>query len=278
MKIWSYVGAHISALLLRMFVLYMPQMIEAGMVYKAIPPLFAIKQGKKNKYFTENIDIVKYIQKSFTDKYTMTTLKKQKLAPKDLTLFFMRNADYNYYIEDVSNTYSVHYSIMEFALYHYVQNKDKFVFDKLKKEAAKQFRFVDIKKINDTIIMEVSLDAKYTLLIRDKLIYDARFVLNILHNNDQLYYLVDGKKSTLKNIMDLYSKSTPPSVQRYKGLGEMDYDELAESTLLQTGNRTLIRYTLENAKEEIEIIRQYESNPKMILNLVGNVTREDLLD
>ena len=42
-------GNHISALLLRMFVMYFPQMIEAGMVYKAIPPLYSIKVGNKNK-------------------------------------------------------------------------------------------------------------------------------------------------------------------------------------------------------------------------------------
>jgi DNA gyrase subunit B len=45
-------GAHIAALLLRMFVMYYPFLIEAGMVYKAVPPLYSIKDGKKTKYFT----------------------------------------------------------------------------------------------------------------------------------------------------------------------------------------------------------------------------------
>ena len=48
-----------------MFVLYFPFIVEAGLLYKAIPPLYSIKDGKKTKYFTENIDIVKYIEKSF---------------------------------------------------------------------------------------------------------------------------------------------------------------------------------------------------------------------
>ena len=46
-------GNHISALLLRLFIMYFPQMIKAGMVYKAIPPLYSIKEGKKNRYFNE---------------------------------------------------------------------------------------------------------------------------------------------------------------------------------------------------------------------------------
>lgn len=278
MKIWVYVGAHIAALLLRMFVLYMPQIIQAGMLYKAIPPLYAISQGKKKKYFTENVDITKYIQKSFNDKFTVTDLKKKPLNGKDLTLFFLRNADYMFYLDDLADTYRAHRTMAEFAMYHYVMNNAKFNVDKMKKEAAKLFRFFDIKNVKGTIIFTATIDEKYTFFINDKTIYDARYVLNILNSNDQLYYLVNGTKHTIYDIMTLYDKVTPGSVQRYKGLGEMDADELAESTLSPTGNRTLIRYTLSSAKEEIETIRQFESDPKKILGLVGKVTREDLLD
>lgn len=271
-------GNHISALLLRMFVMYFPQMIEAGMVYKAIPPLYAIKEGKKNKYFTENIDMVKYIQNTFTQKYELSTIDNVKLAPKELTVFFMQNADYNYYLSAVSSTYAIDPYIMELVLYHFVQNGDKFVFDKLKKEVNKAYRFMDVKKVNNTIVVQGTIDAKYTLFVSDKLIYDCRYVIDILKKNTRLYYNIDKKQSTIHTVMSLYDKSTPSNVQRYKGLGEMDDNELAESTLLPTGNRTLVRYTLSGAKEEIETIRQYESNPKMILDLVGNVSREDLLD
>ena len=271
-------GAHISALLLRMFILYFPQMIEAGMIYKAIPPLYAIKQGKKNKYFTENIDMVKYVQSYFTEKYTIADIKGNKLNPKALTIFFMQNADYNYYLEAVSTTYAIDSTIMEMVLYHYVLNNDSFNFEKLKKEIRAAYRFMDVKKDNESIIVKGTIDDKYTLFVSDKLIYDCRFVLDILKKNENLYYNIDGKKSTIHTIMKLYDKSTPSNVQRYKGLGEMDYQELAESTLSQNGDRTLVRYTMSSARDEIETIREYESNPKMILGLVGNVTREDLLD
>ena len=76
MKIMIETGSHIAALLLRMFVMYFPFMIEAGMIYKAIPPLYSIKEGKKSKYFTEQIDIVKYVQKRFLDINTLTTFSK----------------------------------------------------------------------------------------------------------------------------------------------------------------------------------------------------------
>jgi hypothetical protein len=45
-----------------------------------------------------------------------------------------------------------------------------------------------------------------------------------------------------------------------------------------TGNRTLIRYTIEDVKEEISIIRNYESDFSQLFKFVGNISRQDLLD
>ena len=50
--------------------------------------------------------------------------------------------------------------------------------------------------------------------------------------------------------------------------------ELRESTL-DPGKRTLIRYTIESAKEEIENIRYIDSNKAALLHNL-NITRQDL--
>ena len=78
--------------------------------------------------------------------------------------------------------------------------------------------------------------------------------------------------------MKAYTSVTPSGIKRYKGLGEMSKEQLAESTLLANKDRTLIRYTMEDAKECLQAIREYESDKRKILDLVKEVTRDDLMD
>jgi DNA gyrase subunit B len=271
-------GAHISALLLRMFVMYFPQMIEAGMVYKAIPPLYSIKQGKKNKYFTEQIDIVRYIQKLFVQKYTMATVKKQVLENKQITVFFMKNNDYNYHLLRMANTYAVDPYLLEMILINYIMNKDSINVQKLNKDVKSKYRFMGVEKIKNTVIVKGTIDKSNMVIINDKFIFDCRYILDILRSNDNYYYLINGELKSIYEIMSLYDNTSPNGVQRYKGLGEMDKEELAESTLYPGSDRTLVRYTLKDAKEQLEAVREYESDSKKILNLVGNISRDDLLD
>lgn len=258
--------------------MYFPQMIEAGMVYKAIPPLYSIKQGNKNRYFTEQIDIVRYIQKLFLQKYEMNTVKKQPLQNKDITVFFMKNVDYIYHLERIAMTYAIEPYLLEMILIHYISNKNSINLQKLHKDVKVIYRFMGVENVQGTIMVKGTIDKSNLVIINDKFISDCHEILEILRNNDDFYYLINGELKSIYQIMTIYNKVSPSSIQRYKGLGEMDEDELAESTLYPGSDRTLVRYTLQDAKEEIEAIREYESDSKKILSLVGNVSRDDLLD
>lgn len=272
------VGAHISALILRMFVMYFPFIIEAGLLYKAIPPLYSIKDGKKKKYFTDNLDMIKYIQKIFLDKYDFKDVKKNNISPKDVTKFFYINADYVYYLEKLANTYALNPYLLEMVLIHYISNKNTIKVDKLKKEITSVYRFMDVTTKSGTVIISGSIEMSNLIIFDDRFINEARFVLDILSKNDAMYYLINGKKSSLYEIMKLYESTTPSNIQRYKGLGEMNDGALGESTLRPDGDRTLVRYTMDDVKETLNTIREYESDTKKILAHVENVTRDDLMD
>lgn len=268
-------GNHIAALLLRLFIMYFPQMIKAGMVYKAIPPLYSIKESKKNKYFIENTDMVKYVQRKFNENYTVTDRKGNKISDREMMKFFVRNADYNYYLNDIASTYAVNTTLLEIVLNSYISNKKSFNIRKLKKEIESKYRFMSVDTKNKCVIG--TIESSNFIPLTDKFIKDCSTVLNIIESNDSILYKINNRLVTIHDIMSLYDQSMPKNVQRYKGLGEMDTKELAESTL-DPKSRTLIQYTMESAKEDIEFVREYESDPKKILSHIGVVTREDLLD
>lgn len=255
--------------------MYFPQCIKAGMVYKAIPPLYSIQTGNKKKYFVENLDFVRYIQKEFNKNYNVTDMKGNKISDKDMAKFFISNADYIYYLEDVAETYKVNSHLLEMVLNSYISNKDTFDIKKISKEINSAYRFMSVDEKHNTVVG--TIEGSNFIPLNNKFISDCTHILNMIRNNDLLQYKVNGEKCTIYDIMKLYDKSIPSKVQRYKGLGEMPKSDLKESTL-DPDSRTLLRYTMESAKEDIEFIREYESNPRKILEHVGDITRNDLIE
>jgi DNA gyrase/topoisomerase IV subunit B len=255
----------------------MPQLIEAGKVYKAVPPLYSISSGKKTTYFTDQVDITRYIQKYFSQNHEIKRVGKgeSKLNNKELTVLFLTNVDYVYELERISRTYAMDPQLLEMVLLNYYNNKS---IASLKKQIKSNYRFMDITKKNGVSVVEGTIDKSYKLYITDRLISDCSLILDIIKKNESTSYMMDGKEASLYEIMKEYEKCTPNGMQRYKGLGEMDVEEIIESTMSPFTNRTLVRYTLEDAKEEIEAIRQYESDLSKLLSLVGEVNRQDLLD
>lgn len=288
------VGFHIASLILRFFLLYMPQIIQAGKLYKAVPPLYSIpKRGGGEEYFTRSYDFVKYIQKLYLSNNKVSKINNQNFGGKEATIFFMNNEDYVYWLERLANTYAVEPLLLEMALFNQIRGTK---LTQIQKDLKKMYRFMDVKDVNGTRVFSGTIKESNTLFMNEQMIKDCQPMINIINKNgDNWYYIVNGKQSSLYEVMKGFEKTQPNHLQRYKGLGEMDYDQIAESTILPditvpikldgsskpkmvTGNRTLIRYTVEDVKEEVEVIRKYESDYSQLFSMVGKVTRQDLID
>ena len=270
-------GFHICSLLEKMFVLYYPQLIEAGMVYRAVPPLYGIGTGSKAKYFTEQKDMVKYVQRTFTSKYTLKDANNKALITnKEITDLLITNEVYLFHMNDISNHFALYPELLETFLYHYISNNDSINISKLTKEINSKYRFMNTKLVNGVPVIDGTIDECRSLIGNKQFIDECKPIIDILHNNKSLYYYIDNEKKTIYEVMNLYAASYPRNVRRFKGLGEMEKEELAQSTIHPSMDRTLIRYTVDDIKETVNIIRDYDSDTKKILNLVGTVRREDL--
>lgn len=256
-------GNHIKALLLRFFILYMPQMIEAGKVYAALPPLYGIKVGKKYVYLRDRMDYIKYIQKDFSKNNKVSTIDGKVLSPRELSKILYVNLDYDVTVRRIADNHAIDPVLLESIL---ILTYNKVSFTKLSSSIKKQFKFIEsISKKNNTIVIEGLVNSKYqTVFVNDTLIQESKEILDYIEKNESLAYRVNGEVKSIYELMVLFNKSAPTSIQRYKGLGEMDGKRLFDSTL-DPQNRTLIQYTIDSVKEEIDTIRYYENDMSRLL-------------
>lgn len=274
-------GEHIKALHLRMFVLYMPEIIKAGKLYASMPPLYGmVVPGKptgkykkaKIQYFLNRIDYIEFLQKNFSKTYKIEHINGTSYTHKELSAFLYRNYDYLYELSVVAQNHSIPPQLLEDILI-LKDESDKDITKKLKK----RYRFVEVKRSGNTLIVTGSIDgAIRTVFVNDILISECADILKILHENDELAVRVDGEVMGLYQIMSLFNKSEPKNIQRYKGLGEMNGPKLFDSTL-NPDDRTIVQYTMESALETIEKMKYCNINMRELLNDI-TVSRFDVMD
>ena len=341
-------GAHINTLLLRFFLMYMPELIMDGRVYRAVPPLFGIKSKGQNRYFTTKLDFTKYTQSLFASTYTLADIDGRKLTKSETTSLFFKNIDYKDQIDLVATTFAIDPDVLETVLYYlsdYVElgnpvavadmaakakvakaaakakpkaatkkatttkktttsksssDEDDISFEdteviegsisqkvsyyikptfnakSLKTKLKQLYRFIDVVESNGVIRIEGLVNSRYQyVFINDKFIAACMPLITMIKNNTSLYYLVDGTKVTMYTLMSKFNAMIPSGLTRYKGLGEQNPTQLGESALRPDGDRTLIRYTMESAKEEIETLRRIDSNMGSLLRDV-KITKADI--
>jgi DNA gyrase/topoisomerase IV subunit B len=254
-------GAHIRTLVLRLLFMYCRPLVEAGMVYAALPPLYGIPE-KKNSYrfFTDKLDFVKYIQKEFSQKYQISYKNGKIMTQKDVTRFLYDNSDYKADLERVANTYAIHPMLLEDILRLRSQTPTKF-----KSAIEKKYRFLKCSRTNNiTVIDGVAYERYHEVFVNDALINACRYVIPFIDKAEE-YYMLNGTKASLYQIMCEFDRFMPPKLQRFKGLGEMDPHMLGPSTLRPDGNRLLIQYTVEDFEKEIQEMRYINSNKDLLL-------------
>ena len=90
-----------------------------------------------------------------------------------------------------------------------------------------------------------------TPLIEGGYVYAAKPPLFMTKRNKEVYYTYSEREQD-RLMETLSKKGGKPLIQRYKGLGEMDFHQLWETTM-DYNNRTLVQITLEDATAADEI-------------------------
>ena len=277
-------GSHIRTLLVKFILMYCPQIIQGGYLYAAVPPLYGIeeKPGGKNKhpkmrYFTEMIDYVKYVQELFIKNNDLRDGNSKPMSKNEITAILYKNMDYIKELRTVSDTFAIDPFLLEYILGNITLPLESNKIPRLKKLITSKGRFLDVRKEKNTIIIDGLYEEKYhRIFLNDKMISKCSNLIKHIVDSPR-EFILNGKKVTLFTLMDTFNKSAPKGIKRYKGLGEMDGWQLFDSTFdpSDTGNRTLIQYTMEDVKSELETMRVLNDNTAELLNDI-RIKKDDL--
>lgn len=253
-------GAHIDTLWLIFFLVYYPDLIKAGKVYRCVPPLYGAMINGKMAYFPDDLSFFKYTQQEFCKNYVIEDIDSKKpIASKDIIGLLMRCKNYVDLLEMCTKSTATHPILLE----QIIRNRDLET-KKFSKVIKSLFPFLDVSEYNGKrIITGAYEDKMYTLYIDDLCLPLSGICFPFI-DSEKPFYLVNGVKTSLYGLCKLF-KGYSPKVTRYKGLGENTASVLAKTTIRPMSDRTLIQYTLEDAEAQIKEMRDIISNKYLFL-------------
>ncbi len=292
-------GSHIRTLLLTFFYRHMPELVTNGYVYIAQPPLFRIRKNKTELYLKDEKEFDQYFVDELVSVSMLKNLEGRALKGKDLKNVLQNVIKLNYLLESSSKGDDNFYLLLEQATISSFFNAQNFSDEKKSSQTLEYL----LKRLNmiDSGWEANLVDGDFIFSkTKDKIKEDFIISLNSINENKYLefnkicetiqeYFLSPSKLTFNENEIeihtprDLVSKGLElvkkgTSVQRYKGLGEMNPDQLWETTL-DPEFRSLLQVKIDDAQRADEIFEQLmgddvdkrktfiQSNAEKVVNL-----------
>lgn len=271
-------GFNITSLLCAFFMCHMPELVKQGYIYKAVSPLYELKN--KRRFVLNKQEYAEVFEKEIRKNIIIYDMDKNKITDKGLQTILMDCRDYVDELERVSKRVSIDMNILEYFIIH---RHDK----TFMKDFHKKFPEINI---DDQGVMSGIYQGKYQILIMDKT-FEKRIAaldefVNGLYKGRMYYYVqerngnntIDLGKMSIGQFMMMVNKFQPVIKTRYKGLGELDAADLRE-TSMDPNNRILIQLTSENIEKELEVFDVLHGDDSDARKLMMNhfkIKREDL--
>jgi len=264
-------GSHIRTLLLTFFYRHMREVIERGYLYIAQPPLFKVKKGNREVYiqdekklegflmrgavenvkvqvkrgegFFEGKSLLSVLDKLFRQHYYLESLERKGYEPDIIGILLQSRIREKKLFEKPANLKPLQRRLIEggFKVRGITEDEEYGIYqveveDKFRRDGSSL-------KIN----WELISSAEYSRLIvlEEEMEGFSRppYVVIDNHNNK---VSINTKEALLQHLLALGKKGL--SIQRYKGLGEMNPDQLWETTM-NPATRTLKGVRIDDAVE-----------------------------
>ncbi|NPA87985.1 DNA topoisomerase (ATP-hydrolyzing) subunit B [Caminibacter pacificus] len=243
-------GSHIQTLIMTFFFNHLRELIERGYLYIAQPPLYRYKKGKVEKYLKDDKEL-----NEFLIEQGINSIEIEGVGKPELKELLKNAAYYKLLLEKLTKRFNIP-EVIRFL----IENGN---LDELE-EHLKKFGFSIISKHDNHYYIqtnrgleEITIDEK---LLNHPLFLEAKKVYEKLKEYKDLV-----KGDYLELLDEVINKARKGAhIQRYKGLGEMNPDQLWDTTM-DPENRVLIQVTLEdaeNAAKHFELFMGSDVGPR----------------
>ncbi|MBY0541382.1 MAG: DNA topoisomerase (ATP-hydrolyzing) subunit B [Arcobacteraceae bacterium] len=241
-------GSHIQTLLLTFFFRFLRPIVDSGYLYIAQPPLYRYKKGKNEIYLKDDNALSAFLIENGLESFSF-----EGLGYNDLLDLFKIVSRYRSMLGQLGKRYS----LLE-VLKYLIENSDLVnldfasLYEKVKDFLlAKGYNILSKTVLEDKIQLFVQTKEGLEELIIDEDLFaspyfsEATYIYNKLVERDLTVFEGRDLLDILDDIESLAKKGA--YIQRYKGLGEMNPEQLWETTMIPD-NRRLLRVKVEDAE------------------------------
>ncbi|MBI5027220.1 MAG: DNA topoisomerase (ATP-hydrolyzing) subunit B [Nitrospirae bacterium] len=261
-------GAHIRTLLLTFFYRQMFGLIEKGYLYIAQPPLFKVKKGKTEKYIQNESKLEDMLLELASDEVELQ-VDSRTVTGKALIPYIRRLSNFEKLLEwfhrrrkdaDVLKTLlglGLNRTVLKdrdkaYSMIEALKNKFPDIHETVEEDEEHRALTVELKRhglklnINDEFLTSPDFRELQGLY---SVVKELGKTPHKLKDKDGLKEF-DDSKALLSHIFSLAKKGI--TIQRYKGLGEMNPHQLWETTM-DPEKRTLLQVSVEDSVKANEI-------------------------
>ena len=256
-------GSHIRTLLLTFFFRHMRELIEKGHIYIAQPPLYRVKRGKMDRYIRDEREFARELMKRATEEHSVKGKSGKSLEGGDLTTFLLNIQEYDQVAAKLGRRLREP-KLVELLAESELDKKTDFAdkrklqdlvkaIEKAKLELETKFVFDEEHSLHELLLknggerrinwaLAATPEYKRLRALAAAIAENDRGPFTIAHNGDKV--VKEDSLGVLNYVLEDAKKEF--TITRFKGLGEMNPEQLWNTTM-NAEARTLLKVRLEDA-------------------------------
>jgi DNA gyrase subunit B len=258
-------GAHIRTLLLTFFFRHMVQVIEAGHLFIAQPPLFKVKKGKAERYLMSEREMEEFLLENWVEKASLKVPGKTAPLKEQALLDTLKRALEFRSLFGKFGRRGIPAAIIDGLLRRKFKGTKRGVGDTeivaAVREVVGELPGWEVRSVggDNGDVTTLHVGGPHPAVFSPDLLkspdyaqlLEAHGEIAALHKGPSVVIDGGGKETEVKTLPELLAvvmalAKDGATLQRYKGLGEMNPEQLWETTM-NPETRTLLKVTMEDA-------------------------------